>query len=104
MCTYLFNYHRDEYRWYVHDTYSKDAERPPPNVGEMSNYSVFEPYMYSPKPRVAIHARYHKLDRHNLDNDENVLNNVLKRGYCHSPPFPKVEEYCKAFPVCYFLL
>ena len=106
MCTYLFNFRRDEYRWYIHDTHPPGVTegwwrgvRPAPNIGELSNYSVFEPYMYLPKPRVALHARYHSLERRNMANNEYILNLILKRGYCHSPPFPKTEEFCNNWPV-----
>ena len=59
-CTYLFTYHRDEYRWYVHsETPGWDGKDPPPNPGQDGNLStLFTKEMYFPKPRVATHARY----------------------------------------------
>ena len=53
----------------------------------MSNKSVFDPYMFLPKPRIAAHARYHSLEKSNIVNTPGKLNAVLLRGYCDSPPF-----------------
>ena len=94
MCTYLFYHKRDEYVWYLHDTHPPGVTekwwrgvRPAPNPGEMSNKSVFDPYMFLPKPRIAAHARYHSLEKSNIVNTPGKLNAVLLRGYCDSPPF-----------------
>jgi hypothetical protein len=58
ICTYLFTFHRDEYKWYVHtETPDWDGKNPPPNPGQDGNLSMFTKEMYFPKPRVATHAQ-----------------------------------------------
>ena len=112
MCTYLYHYHRQDYRWYVHDTHPLDCRycmdkkwkgvRPKPNKGELwtGDRSLYEPYMFSPKGRVAVHARYHgdlpggdPNPRTNIVNTPKLLDSLLRKGYCESPPFPKVTSY-----------
>lgn len=92
MCTYLFHYHRSEYRWYAHDAHPVGChncdKRPKiPNRGELSNQSVFDPYMFQPKGRVAVHARFHgdlpggdPNPRVNIFNNAEKLNRLLRRG------------------------
>jgi len=59
MCTFLFHFHRDEYKWYVHSVDpSWDGKSPPPNEGQDGNVSMFTAEMFAPKPRIATHARY----------------------------------------------
>ena len=112
MCTYLYHYHRQDYRWYVHDTHPLDCRycmdkkwkgvRPKPNKGELwtGDRSLYEPYMFLPKGRVAVHARYHgdlpggdPNPRTNIVNTPKLLDSLLRRGYCESPPYPKVTTY-----------
>jgi hypothetical protein len=106
MCAYLFYHRREDYVWYAHDTHPPGVTerwwrgvRPAPNPGEMSNKTVFDPYMFLPKPRIAAHARYHSLEKWNVVNSPGKLNAVLRRGYCDSPPFPKTDEICSVSPV-----
>ena len=92
MCAYIWEFHRNEYVWYGSDTaptYDLQSQYeifpghivgPPPGV--VTNKSLFSREMLLPKPRVAIHTNYEP----ELTNDTN--HQILKRGYCISPPFP----------------
>ena len=61
MCTYLFAFKRDEYKWYVHNiTPEWDGKNPPPIFGQDGNVSQFTPEMNYPKPRIAVHAGYRR--------------------------------------------
>jgi hypothetical protein len=94
MCAYLWHFHREEYTWYTHDTEPqahRDRSRPihRPLVGQIKSLSNFTDDMFRPKPRVAIHSRYH-----------NFRKPIIEEGYCRSPPFPKrdpkIESHCAA--------
>jgi len=94
MCTYLWSFRRDEYRWYVHDeTPEWDGFNPKPVYGQWADKSVYSNYMFLPKPRIAAHARYHLWDdftkKDTIMNNKTKLNLVLQRGVCNSPPYPK---------------
>lgn len=84
-CVYLFHYHHDEYVWYVHNVspgWSYDGAF----EGMNTNNSIYTPEMFYPKPRVAIHGRYHApLIYPGTD----FFYELLKIGTCISPPFPK---------------
>ena len=88
MCAYLWYYKRDEYVWYVHDT---NPGQPSDN-STVSDKSTFNQSMFEPKPRIAIHTRYHS--RKNF-------NDIIVEGFCRSPPFPKnnasLEVICKNY-------
>ena len=61
MCTYLFAFKRDEYKWYVHDiTPEWDGKNPPPIFGQDGNISQFTTEMKLPKPRITVHAGYRR--------------------------------------------
>ena len=50
--------------------------------------------MYLPKPRVATHARYRGKKDPKILKWTEILNQMLQRGVCMSPPFP-TENYYK---------
>ena len=61
MCTFLFTFKRDEYKWYVHSETPKwDGIDPPPIFGQDGNLSQFTPEMRLPKPRIATHVGYRR--------------------------------------------
>jgi hypothetical protein len=96
MCAYLWHFHREEYVWYASDTdpsydLSDRYEILPgywvdPPFGTIANKSIFTKQMLLPKPRVAIHTNYEKTLTEDLNRE------ILKRGYCLSPPFP--NQFC----------
>ena len=101
MCTYLFTFKRDEYKWYVHtETPGWDGIDPPPNPGQDGNLSHFTPEMYLPKPRIATHTRYRvskltpKKEFPQIIKFRAKMNMLMQRGVCMSPPFPRVEAVC----------
>lgn len=99
MCTYLFNYHRDDYVWYTHDTTPEwDGFHPRPVWGQWGDKSIYDKSFFLPKPRVSTHARYHKLEKSNIFTSPALLREVIQRGICDSPPFPKVQKYCEQWP------
>jgi hypothetical protein len=90
MCTYLFTFKRDEYKWYVHtETPNWDGIDPPPNRGQNGNLSIFSLDMYYPKPRVATHARYRGRHESNILRWPEAMNQLYQQGYCLSPPLIK---------------
>ena len=61
MCSYLYQFKRDEYKWYVHsETPGWDGLNPPPPYGQDGNISQFTPEMNLPKPRITTHGRYRR--------------------------------------------
>jgi hypothetical protein len=61
MCTYLWAFKRDEYKWYVHTITPKwDGRSPPALQGQDGNLSQFTPQMLLPKPRIATHVYYRR--------------------------------------------
>jgi hypothetical protein len=104
MCAILFwdQDLRKEYTWYVHDyTPSWDGStNPKPLIGQWADRSIFsrhDPNMFSPKPRVAVHARWHNhWDRNALTiyTSTTMFSEFLQRGVCDSPPFPKNQSFC----------
>mmetsp|Transcript_30410 Transcript_30410/g.43567 ORF Transcript_30410/g.43567 Transcript_30410/m.43567 type:complete len:440 (+) Transcript_30410:2-1321(+) len=96
MCTYLFHYHKEDYKWYVHtETPMWDGVNPAPLQGQDGNLStLFTPSMYLPKPRVATHARYRGKNDPKIVKYTEVLNFLFQRGVCMSPPFPRTEKVC----------
>lgn len=92
MCSYLWWFKRDEYVWYVHDTdpdwnlkdtYKTEEDHFFTPNASVTDKSIFDPQMFTAKPRVAIHSNYH---------DGEQLPQLALRGYCHSPPFPKAND------------
>eukprot|EP01036_Dinobryon_divergens_P033676 gene33676-43525_t len=107
MCTYLFQFHRDEYVWYVHPMVPTNwtGDNPPANYGQIRGFqNIFtDANMFIPKPRIATHARYRSYsDRYmgNIIKHRDHMNVLLQAGVCMSPPFPRSESICKniAFP------
>lgn len=61
MCTYLFHYRRDDYKWYIHtETPDWDGKNPAPHPGQDNNFSLFSPEMYIAKPRIATHVGHRR--------------------------------------------
>ena len=59
MCTYLYEFNRDDYAWYVHDTTPWwDGRNPKPVPGQIYNGNKFPEHFRRPKPHIADHARY----------------------------------------------
>ena len=72
ICTYLWHYKHDEYKWYIHDTspdwdmkhvkYEESNGTIPdgPIEGAESSRSIYyEKASFIPKPFISIHTRYH---------------------------------------------
>jgi hypothetical protein len=92
MCTYLFYFKRNEYKWYAHPypvSSDWDGINPPKDKYE-SDFSVFKgiPDIYEPKPLIATHARYRQetMRSHNKDPFLQVVDRLLQQGVCLSPP------------------
>lgn len=100
MCTYLWNFHRDEYKWYVHSEMpSWDGKHPAGRPKQDTNLTQFTKEMMYPKPRIATHARYrHKQHETLINTDINEMNKLLQKGVCMSPPFPNNHPICTSFP------
>ncbi len=86
-CTYLFNFHQNEYVWYIHNM-SPSWDLHGGFEGMNTNKSIYTKEMYYPKPRIAIHARYHLPQ---IYPDTVEFYELLYVGICASPPFPKVD-------------
>lgn len=104
MCTILFWNFRNDYRWYVHDLspFWQGGSNPRPNFGQWSDKTIFDPYSFELKPRIAIHARWYSLDgAHNLVHKSQInhdeLKRILRRGICDAPPFPSPRNQTFAF-------
>ena len=90
---------RSQYSWYVNDyTPQWDGfNNPKPNPGQWSDRSIYSPSMFAPKPRVAIHVRWHNHwanGRPTVYNTPEMFTEMLQRGVCDSPPFPKHQAFC----------
>ncbi len=107
MCTYLFNFKRDEYKWYAHPIVRSDwdGSKPKANFHQISNFSVFQsllPSVFDSKPRVATHARYRSFKGRYMGNiilNRIHMNLLLQQGICLSPPL--IHESTK-YNVTYF--
>lgn len=61
MCTYLYAFKREEYKWYVHsETPQWDGKNPPPTPGQDGNVSQFTAEMNIPKPRISTHVGHRR--------------------------------------------
>lgn len=97
MCTYIWTFHRDEYKWYIHsESPHWDGINPPPKEGQDGNVSQFSLEMYRPKPRIATHARYRYCKNGACPTGQIGWTNTLtaanfkyliEQGRCRSPPF-----------------
>lgn len=96
MCTYLWYHHRDEYKWYVHETNPElDWSSDPVNNFTLP-ISTFPMSMRQPKPRVATHARYRANDTVFFPKgQQSTVEDFIRVGNCYSPPFPKSDELCR---------
>ena len=104
MCTVLWwkRELRDQYRWYVHDfSPTWDGFRnPAPNNGQWSDRSIFSRDMWQPKPRIAVHARWHDhwaKGALTIYTDTGMLERFLQRGVCDCPPLPKRQAFCRTW-------
>ena len=92
MCTYLWYFKHDDYKWYVHD-FNPGSSTVNGSNTSMINATVLSEdkarndammntgqASFAPKPMVSISSshHYHKL-----------LDKIALEGYCLSPPFPK---------------
>lgn len=97
LCTYAFNYKRDQYKWYAHPIVRKDWDgtKPAPNLGQINSFAVFDslqPSIFEPKPRIATHARYRSFKGRYMGNivlNRIHMNLLLQQGICLSPPLVK---------------
>lgn len=97
ICTFAFNYKREEYRWYAHPMvrHDWDGTRPHPNAFQIRDFSVFDdlqPSVFEPKPRVATHGRYRSFTGRYMGNivlNRIHMNLLLQQGICLSPPLVK---------------
>lgn len=90
-CSYLYYHHREEYSWYVHNI-SPEWDFNRGFEGMNSNVSLYSPEMFYPKPRIAIHARYHTPE---IFYNSTEYYELLQIGTCMSPPFPKEQHVVK---------
>ena len=114
ICTYLFHFHQNEYKWYAHPIvkHNWDGKSPPANAYQNSNVSLFKnllPSFYDPKPRIATHARYRSFKARYMGNiilNRIHMNLVLQQGICLSPPLIsssanyKVTHLHRDDPIC----
>lgn len=91
---------RSQYTWYVHDlspTWDGGAN-PKPNLGQWSDRAIFNKSMFTPKPRVSVHVRWHNTwirDAKTIYTHPPMFSDLLQRGCCDSPPFPKTQRSCQ---------
>lgn len=103
ICTYLFHFHQDAYRWYAHPIvkHNWDGTNPPANAFQNNNVSLFKkllPGFFDPKPRIATHARYRSFKARYMGNiilNRIHMNLVLQQGICLSPPLVSSSEHYK---------
>ena len=97
-CMYLYHFRQDDYVWYVHNISPQGWKTESAFKGMNTNMSIYSKEMYYPKPRVAIHARYHVPQIHAGTAEYFEL---LYIGICASPPFPKhdplLEKACSFY-------
>jgi len=96
MCTYLFYYKQDEYKFYAHPTMKLpwDGISPAPDPGMVQNYSLFDNNpnlvdIYEPKPRIATHSRYRGWKSKymmQIGQSRQHMNMLMQQGICISPP------------------
>ncbi|KAL3856468.1 hypothetical protein ACJMK2_011222 [Sinanodonta woodiana] len=87
MCQYVWNFHRDEYKFYFHfRSYNNGTWNGEDNPPGREPYTFYQTNVTEeqkmPKPRSSIHLRYH-------DNWKNpdTLRSVIKTGICFSGGF-----------------
>ncbi|KAL3856471.1 hypothetical protein ACJMK2_011225 [Sinanodonta woodiana] len=95
MCQYVWNFHRDEYKFYFHlRSYNNGTWNGEGNPPGREPYAFYQTNVTEvqkiPKPRSSIHLRYH-------DNWKNpdTLRNVIKTGVCFSGGFDICPDQCK---------
>jgi hypothetical protein len=74
---YAFETHRDEYDWHF-ETYEA--------IESILSGEMFEPEMFKPVPRVAIHASYMFRGKKTVAGRRRVVSNKMREGYCYSLP------------------
>ena len=100
MCTYLWYFKRDEYKWYVHEFNEEWTDRNgngsgngndtlTMNVSSLSSNKAREDSLkkeidvsFAAKPMIAISSSHHY---------RKMLDKIAFEGYCLSPPFPKLH-------------
>ncbi|KAK3580859.1 hypothetical protein CHS0354_032920 [Potamilus streckersoni] len=97
MCQYLWNFHRDEYKFYFHVRSTIPGKwKGEGSIPEKESFEFYQTNVTDaqkvPKVRTSIHYRYH-------DNweDFNTYKNVVKKGICYSGGFDICPEQCKQF-------
>ncbi|KAK3607570.1 hypothetical protein CHS0354_011107 [Potamilus streckersoni] len=95
MCQYIWMFHRDEYKFYFHlksnnsGIWHGEGSSPGRQPYEFYQTNVSDQQKV-PKPRAAIHYRYHR----NWTNPS-TLQNVVKAGICFSGGFDLCPDLCK---------
>jgi hypothetical protein len=91
MCTYLFYFKRNEYKFYAHP-YSVSSDwdgiHPPKDKFE-SDFSVYKgiPDIFEAKPQIATHARYrHETMNQHRDPFIHLIDTLVQQGLCLTPP------------------
>ncbi|KAL3873070.1 hypothetical protein ACJMK2_036229 [Sinanodonta woodiana] len=97
ICQYLWNFHRDEYKFYFHVISSTpgkwDGKGSVPERESVEFYKTnFTAAQKVPKTRASIHYRYHPKWE-----DFNTYRNIVKKGICYSGGFNICPEKCKDF-------
>ena len=105
ICTYLFYFKRDHYKFYAHPTVSQHWDGIDPPVNEhAANFSVFDGMedIFEPKPRIATHARYRGWKYKymmSIGINRIHMNLLMQQGICLSPPIVyKSAEYKLTYP------
>ena len=92
-CSYMWQFHRDEYTWRIHDTHPNwDGANPAPVYGQWSMRWIFDEVRgLTPKPMIATHARYRfwssRIATEILGPENRFhLHQMYIHGLCHAVP------------------
>lgn len=105
-CTYLYQFHREDYTWYVHpmvDTNWRSGQNGgiKASKGMIHNFNLFkefmpiQPQIFDPKPRIATHARYRSYGARYMGQitaNRLHMNLLLQQGLCITPPLVKTAN------------
>ena len=118
MCTYLFNFKQNEYKWYAHpmEPINWNGIHPKKDKHEM-DYSHYRnkpglPDIFQPKPRIATHARYRGHHLRDILLHPAEMNRAMQLGICISPPLASYNDQPSLFytyvrsnnPICKSLI